>query len=89
MNEFSIHVKTLKFGQPRAYADSEYEYEITAEGCYEDYVKHFCTTFLKPCKQTHEQWDIKNADSYFHGYYAFQKTGENKYRYFKLSPYTG
>jgi len=44
---------------------------------------------LRPCKQTRDKWDTKDADSYFHGYYEFSKLGENKYRYYKKEPYTG
>jgi len=88
MNELSIKVKTLKFGQPRAYADSEYEYEITVENCSEFLVKNFCTKVLRPCNQTIAQWDPKDANSYFHGYYEFSKIGENKYRYYKKEPFT-
>lgn len=87
MSEFSIHVKTLKCGQPRPYADSEYEYEITAENCGEGIVKSFCTKVLRPCNQTREQWDKNSANSYFHGYCEFSKKGENKYRYYKKEPF--
>lgn len=89
IREFKLSVKVIREGQPRPYADLEYEYEIEAEGCYEYTVKEFCTRFLRPCKQTRAEWDTKNADSYFHGYYEFSKIGENKYRYYKKEPYTG
>lgn len=87
MAEFSITVKTIRAGQPKPYADSEYEYEITAENCGEFTVKAFCTKVLRPCNQTHEQWDTHNAGSYFRGYYTFSKIGENKYRYYKKEPF--
>jgi hypothetical protein len=88
MNEQTIKIKTIRYGQPRAYADSEYEYEITVENCSEYFIKEFCTKVLNPCKQTHEQWDTKSADSYFHGYYSFTKIEANKYIYYKNSPFT-
>lgn len=89
MGEFKdwlFKVKTLKCGQPRPYADSEYEYEIVSE-LPERYVKSFCINILRPCKQTYDEWDKRNADSYFHGYYRFEKIAENTYKYFKLEPF--
>jgi len=87
--EFKIIVKVIREGQPRPYADSEYEYEIEAENYGEYGVKDFCIRFLCPCKQTKKDWDIRDANSYFHGYYEFSKISENKYRYFCRRPYTG
>lgn len=89
MREYKLSVKVIREGQPRPYADSEYEYEIEAEGCNEYTVKDFCTRYLRPCKQTYAEWNQKDANSYFHGYYEFSKIGENKYRYYKKKPYTG
>ena len=83
-----LKIKTLRNGQPRPYADSFYEYEIEAEGMNEFDVERYCTRILRPCTQTINEWDKSNADSYFVGYYTFSKIGENKYKYFKLEPYT-
>lgn len=82
-----LTVKTIRCGQPRPYADSEYEYEIIVENISEHEVLQYCIKVLNPCKQTREQWDVKNADSYFHGYYSFTKLGDNKYRYYKHAPF--
>lgn len=87
--EFKIAVKVIRVGQPRQYADSEYEYEIEVENCSEYMVKLFCTSCLRPCKQTRAEWNISDADSYFQGYYEFSKIGENRYWYYKKEPYTG
>jgi len=84
----TLKIKTLRYGQPRSYADSEYEYEIEADGMSEFDVKQYCTKVLKPCNQTREQWHTNDADSYFHGYYEFSKISENKYRYYKKEPFT-
>jgi len=85
--EFKLSVKVIRKGQPRPYADSEYEYEIEAENCSEYYVKEFCTGFLRYCKQTRAEWKRDDANSYFHGYYEFSKIGENKYRYYVKEPF--
>ena len=80
--EFKLSVKVIREGQPKPYADSEYEYEIEAENYNEYAVKEFCTGFLRYCKQTRAEWHLDDANSYFHGYYEFSKIGENKYRYY-------
>jgi hypothetical protein len=85
--EYRLSVKVIREGQPRLYADSEYEYEIEAENCNEYAVKDFCTRYLRPCGQTRDKWDTKDADSFFHGYYEFSKLGENKYRYYVKEPF--
>ena len=89
MREMKLCVKVLREGQPRPYADSEYEYEVEVESCSEFTVKKFCTQVLRPCTQTIAEWDRNSADSYFRGYYEFSKIGESKYRYYKKEPYTG
>lgn len=83
---FDVEVKQA--GQPRPYADSEYEYEIVSTRP-EHEVKAFCTKILRPCSQTFKEWsENKNsAASYFAGYYVFEKTGDNTYRYFKKEPF--
>ncbi len=85
--EYRLSVKVIREGQPRPYADSEYEYEIEAENCSEYAVKEFCTGFLRYCKQTRAEWKRDDANSYFHGYYEFSKIGENKYRYYVKEPF--
>ena len=87
MRQFNISVEVVREGQPRPYADSEYEYKIKAENCGEFTVKQFCTKVLKQCTQTREEWDTHNADSYFRGYYTFTKTGENEYKYYVNQPF--
>lgn len=89
MEEMKISIKTIREGQPRAYADSEYEYEIEVENCSEFMVRQFCTKVLRPCSQTKVEWNVNDVDSYFRGYYELSKIGENKYRYYKREPYTG
>lgn len=86
IEKYNFEVTTIKFGQPRPYADSEYEYEIVSD-CSEVTVKAFCTSMLMQCRQTYEQWIRHNADSYFAGYYRFSKIADNKYRYFVLRPF--
>ena len=85
--QFTLKIKTLRYGQPRAYADSDYEYEIEAEGINEFEVKQYCTKVLQQCSQTSEQWDKHNADSYFRGYYVFSKISENNYKYHVHQPF--
>lgn len=87
MREISIKIKVLREGQQKSYADSEYEYEIETKGLGEYDIKNFCTKVLKPCHQTIKEWNTKEANSYFHGYYEFSKIDENKYRYYKKEPY--
>jgi len=89
MREMNISIKVLKEGQPRPYADSEYEYEIESKGLGEYDIKSFCTKILKPCHQTIKEWDKDSAGSYFGGYYEFYNVGEYKYRYYVKKPYTG
>jgi hypothetical protein len=89
MNELTkvLKIKTLKCGQPRPYADSEYEYEIEVDGMNEFEVKQYCTKVLNPCNQTQAQWDTHDANSYFQGYYTFYKIDENCYKYTKHVPF--
>lgn len=83
---YLFDVKVIREGQPRPYADSEYEYEIISEQS-EFMVKRFCTYCLKECHQAYSQWDKSNADSYFRGYYVFDKTDENTYKYRVKQPF--
>ena len=87
--EYNFKVTTLRAGQPRPYADSEYEYEIESK-CDEFYVKKFCTEILCGAKYDYSQWVKAKDDSYdvyFSGYYTLEKTGENKWRYYVTWPF--
>ena len=84
--EYSFRVKVLHQGQHGPYTDSEYEYEITSERPLHE-VKLFCTKILRPKGQEYTDWDRENADSFFKGYYTFEKLGNNKYRYYVKEPY--
>ena len=84
-----MEIEILRYGQPKPYADSEYEYILTTEHMPEYHVKEYCTKVLRPCSQTYTEWNsnIRNAANYFHGYYKFEKLEQNKYRYFVLEPF--
>ncbi|MBQ8399072.1 MAG: hypothetical protein IJX08_03800 [Clostridia bacterium] len=84
--EYVFSVDVIREGQPRKYADSEYEYEIMSE-LRENIVKKFCTNILHPNRQEYKDWDRNNAASYFHGYYTFQKIDEGRYRYYVKEPF--
>jgi hypothetical protein len=86
VNNYNFEVKTIRFGQPRPYADSEYEFEITSE-CGEWVVKQFCTNILKQCTQDYAHWNKNDANSYFGGYYTFSKTSDNTYKYYVKKPF--
>ena len=88
-NKYAFEVEVIREGQPRAYADSEYEYIITTTNVSEFDVKRFCTSVVRPNKQEVKDWDVHNADSYFGGYHMLEKLSENKYRYYVKEPYTG
>ena len=81
--EITLRITTLKSGQPRAYADSEYEYELEVSGMNYDEVKKYCLMFYSGNALPYETWiaDRDNAGVYFAGYYTFEKIGENKYRF--------
>lgn len=77
-SEYKFTVETIRKGQPKAYADSEYEYIITTSitrGNAEFATKQFCTSILQPCRQTYEEWveGKGNACVYFTGYYRFEQ----------------
>lgn len=82
-----IEIETLKYGQPRAYADSEYEFIVKVDGMNEYNVKIFCTQVLYPCSQSIMQWDKEDPGSYFSGYYSFEKIEDNVYKYYVFRPY--
>jgi len=84
----NIKIKVIREGQERPYADSKYEYEIETEDMNDFDVQKFCTKVLKPCSQARSEWNQGFSDSFFKGYYTFEKLGKNKYRYFVLKPST-
>lgn len=85
--KITLEIETVKAGRPRPYADHEYEFILTVNGMNGFEVKQYCTRVLRPCKQTHSEWDKNNIASYFAGYYRFEKIGENQYKYFVTIPY--
>lgn len=93
--EYRFTVETIRAGQPRAYADSEYEYRVEVSLPIftnlekEMTVKRFCTKILKPCHQTYKEWceSMGNEAAYFAGYYTIEKLGENTYRYYVKKPF--
>lgn len=86
---YKIEVETIKSGQPRPYADSEYEYIVQTEGMSDWMVERFCTCVLRPCNKTYSQWSSKTGDAstYFIGYYNFEKISEKTYKYYVREPY--
>ena len=87
--KISMEIEILRSGQPRPYADSEYEYELTVDGMFAHEVKSYCMYVLCACNQDYETWlaGQSSAATYFAGYYKFSKTGENKYHYYVLKPF--
>lgn len=54
ITNYNFSVETIRAGQPRPYANSEYEYIVKSE-LPEGTVRNFCTHVLYPCTQTREQ----------------------------------
>ncbi len=88
MKEIKIKIETVKYGQPRAYADSRFEYILEVEGMNKWEVEQYCTKILQPNSQKKENFNSKDAGSYFRGYYELMEIGENKYNYYVFEPYT-
>lgn len=86
IENYNFKVRTLQSGQPRKYADSEYDYEIETDRP-EREVKDFCTKILHRHDQPYEKWETGNPGSYFAGYHTFSKIAENKYRYKVVIPF--
>jgi hypothetical protein len=81
-----LEVETTRSGQPRPYADSEYEYAITSD--FPGFiVENFCTKVLQPKTQAKQDWDKGGAGSYFAGYYTFKDLGDGKFRYYVFEPF--
>lgn len=57
--EYNFHVETVTAGQPRAYADSYYEYKVTSTRG-EHFVKNFCMNVLR---KSYEKNDMPDAFS--------------------------
>lgn len=84
-----IEIETVRAGQPRRYADSEYEYILTVEGMSEFEVKRYCTSVLQPKNFPYGEWckNKENAATYFAGYYMFENLGNGKYKYYVKEPF--
>lgn len=89
IRKITIEIETVRSGQPRPCADSEYEYILTIEGMSEFEVERYCTTILRSCKNTYQTWSENKNDPSIHfgGYYRFEKLEDGKYRYYVLQPY--
>lgn len=85
---YTFAVYEIRGGQPRAYADSDYEYVVTSDQP-EHVIKRFCTGFLKPHNQSKENWKkyTEDAPSFFRGYHEFDKLDEHTWRYHVHIPY--
>ncbi len=65
-----IFVSIIRSGQPRPYADSEYEYRLERlDGISDEEIKQFCTTRLHPKKYSREE--AKENGYFLAGYYKF------------------
>lgn len=86
---YHFDVEVLRAGQPRPYADSEYEYIVRTDEKSEWTIEKFCTCVLRPCSQKRSDWSKRSgdADKYFLGYYIFEKVSENTYKYYVREPY--
>ena len=81
-----INIKELKCGQPKPYADSEFEYIITTN--YSKYeIQRFCQKYIRNCEQEKKDWKTGVPESYFKGYYTFEEISPNVYKYYVLEPY--
>ena len=88
--KITIEIETIRAGQPRRYADSEFEYILTVEGMSEFDVKRYCTKVLRPKSYEYAEWlkeKNESAGVYFAGYYTFSKIEDNKYRYYAKEPF--
>ena len=72
MINYNFEVKVIREGQPRSYADSEYEFIIKSDKA-PYIVEQFCKYVLK-----HP----------FDGSYEFDLIDENTYRYYVCIPFT-
>lgn len=79
IREVKIKIKTLRNGQTEKYGDLNYEYKLDTKGLTEKEVKLWCTNILQPCKQTKDEWNRDDINSYFRGYYKFEKINSEGY----------
>ena len=85
--EIVAHVTTLKYGQPRPYADHEYEFVIDTT-LSEEELKTFCKNY--PCAGcSKEEFDLRSGDLsvYFGGWHKITRLSDGRYRYFACMPY--
>ena len=85
-----LAIKTRVAGQPKPYADSEYEWELTTkEDIDEAELLAFCQRLLRKNTQTYEEWRRGNvsASIYFRGYYTLVKRTSDTWIYRVVEPY--
>ena len=85
-----LGIKELSYGQPKPYADSEYEWELTTkEDIDESELLAFCQRLLRKNTQTYEEWRRGNisASIYFRGYYTLVKRTSDMWIYRVVEPY--
>lgn len=86
---YIYNVETIRSGQPRRYADSEYEFIVSGteyvtngDGTKSAFpishnrLKNYCLNVLMPNRQTLEDWMKGKSDSaaiYFAGYHTFSE----------------
>ena len=85
-----LDIKTIHDG-PSAYADSEYEWELTTkEDIDEAELYAFCQMMLRKNTQSYEDWLKKHnnsAKAYFRGYYSLVKKSSDTWIYRVVEPY--
>lgn len=88
MKNFNLTVEVVREGQPRKYADLEYEYRIHTDCASEYCIKMICQA-IRPCKHEFKEWLDKKEDVnvYFSGYYTLKKVGDNTYIYYVKEPF--
>ena len=86
-----LEIKKLSHGQPKPYADSEYEWELTTkEDIDEAELYAFCQMMLRKNTQSYEDWLKKHnnsAKAYFKGYYSLVKKSSDTWIYRVVEPY--
>ena len=87
MRQIKITVTVQQEGQARRYGDTEYRYRIEVDGdLSQDKVLRFCRNCLNGGGVAYEEWlsntrktlDRADIESYFNGYYKFDKLTEEK-----------
>lgn len=85
--EIVVRVTMLKCGQPRPYADSEYEYILDTNLSQEE-LRVFCKDYPCAGRSKKEFTAMKgNLAVYFAGWSEITKISEGKYRYYAYRPY--